>query len=106
MSISIGFLHNKRTFPPSPAKTKAFIYPCFTLVLILGVQAFAQQPAQPETTQPPSANTPAGQTTPTAQVSAPAPNPFSSAITDGDPAKGDLSEAQLRQLLVGKTVYL
>jgi len=106
MSPSVGFLHGKRLFPRSFAKAKAFLYPFLTAILMLALRVSAQNPAQPETTQPPSANTPAGQTTPTAQVSAPAPNPFSSAITDGDPAKGDLSEAQLRQLLVGKTVYL
>ena len=106
MSMSIGFLHNKRIFSPSFARAKAFIYPFLTLVLILGVQVSAQQPAQPETTQPPSASTPAGQATPTAQVPALVPNPFSAAIIDRDPGKGDLSESQLRQLLVGKTVYL
>jgi len=106
MNVSIGFLRDTRMFEPSFARAKAFIYPFLTLVLILGVQISAQQPAQPETTQPPSASTPAGQATPTAQVPAPAPNPFSTAITNGDPGKDDLSETQLRQLLVGKTVYL
>ena len=106
MNVSIGFLRDTRMFEPSLTRAKAFIYPFLTLVLILGVQVLAQQPAQPETTQPPSASTPAGQATPTAQVPAPAPNPFSTAITNGDPGKDDLSETQLRQLLVGKTVYL
>ena len=106
MNVPIGFLRDTRMFEPSFARAKAFIYPFLTLVLILGVQISAQQPAQPETTQPPSASTPAGQATPTAQVPSPAPNPFSTAITNGDPGKDDLSETQLRQLLVGKTVYL
>jgi TonB family protein len=106
MSPSVGFLHGKRLFPRSFAKAKAFLYPFLTAILMLALRVSAQNPAQPETTQPPSASTPAGQATPTTQVPAPVPNPFSAAIIDGDPNKGDVGEAQLRQLLVGKTVYL
>jgi outer membrane biosynthesis protein TonB len=106
MSVSIGLLHDKHLFLRSLSGPKVFNYLFLTVSLMLPLQVSAQNPAQPETTQAPSASTPAGQATPTAQVPAPAPNPFSAAIIDGDPGKGDLSEAQLRQLLVGKTFYL
>jgi hypothetical protein len=96
--MSIGFLHGKSHLPLSSATAKACIQLSLAVILLPAVQLSAQIPTQSETAEPPSASTPAGEATP---MTTPAPNPFSAAILNGD-----LNEVQLRQLLVGKTVYL